>query len=275
MSDETAQNGDSSQFKSLKKLNIEKERLKERKYRELYTALFRKHNGILSAVGKENAADFQEERRLLDMALKGERIALLVGTVAGVTTFASLRIFPRIFIRKYGGEEKMKALLLADEDAKKSIHGVIRQLLGILIEGSFAIWLGTRSYNLISEMSRDTYDMIAEIPLVAGRSIISENLCKEWIDVSHNTIPSAFWENVDAGTVKSPTTWRAIQKLCDSCVKRGIYEKQIRQERLIPDNLPVSLPQRVPDNILLRVTAPLTVNEVKHLTNDTASFNNQ
>lgn len=269
MSDDSTQNGDSSQFKSLKKLNVEKERLKERKYRELYTALFQKHKGILSAIGNENAGDFEEEKRVLDMALKGERSALLVGIAVGVTTFASLRVLPRIFIRKYGGEEKMKALILADDDAKKNIHGVIRQLLGIFVEGSFAVWLGTRSYSLISEMSRDTYDLIAEIPLVAGRSIISENLCKEWIDVSHNTIPSTFWENVDAGSVKSPTTWRAIQKLCDSCVKRANYEKQVRLERLIPDNLPVSLPERVPDDFLSTVTVPLTVEEAKQLTNGT------
>jgi hypothetical protein len=268
MSTENNGNSDVSQIKSLNRLKIEKERLKERVYRELYATLLKKHSGVLATVGKEEAADFEEEKKILNTALRLEQKAIFAGFAVGVATFATLRVFPKYIIRKYGGEKKILALKEADENAKRSIHGVFREWFGVLAEGAFALWAGTRTYDAVSELSDDTYDLIAEVPLVAGRSIIAESLCTEWIDISHKKIPRTFWENVDAGTLKSQPTWRAIQKLCDSCVKREFYEKQIRKELQIPDNEPVSLPRRVPDNVLFAASAPLTSAGTKQLTSD-------
>ena len=260
-------NSDVSQIKSLKRLKIERERLKERNYRELYSELVLKHKGVLSSVAKEEAKDFEQEKIFLSTALKSERSAILAGFAVGLATFATVRFIPRIIIRRFGGEEKIQALKQADEDATKSIHGVIRQMIGILVEGSFAIWAGSRAYSSISDLSHDTYELIAELPLVAGRSVVADNLCKEWIDISHRQIPSTFWENVDAGTLRSPETWRAIQRFCDNCVKRDCYEKSLRKERHLADNEPVSLPTRVP-NVISVDTAPFTKAEAKQLTDD-------
>ena len=271
MSEDSKDTKNEPRFRTLERLKVEKERLNEKTYRALYTELLQKHKGVLAAVAKEDAADFEEERKLISKALKSEKVAIFAGFAVGLTVFVSLRIFPRMFVRKYGGEAKIKALEQADEISKNTVHGVIKEMLGILVEGSFAIWAGTRGYNAVSELSGDTFELIAGIPLVGGRSIVAENLCKEWIEISHERIPTSFWENVQAGNLKSPNTWRAIQKVCDNCVKRDFYEKQIRNERTLRDNDPVSLTRSVPENILSATSIPLTGDEARQMTTDTSS----
>lgn len=119
---------------------------------------------------------------------------------------------------------------------------------GLVVEGSFSIFIGYGAYHRAAEYSQDTYEMISKVPLCSGRSAVSESLCDDWIDITKRLVPPLFWQNVRDGTVRDERAWKAIQSFSDNCVRRRQYEAYLRQRRGISDpNKPISLPRKVPE----------------------------
>ena len=106
--------------------------------------------------------------------------------------------------------------------------------------------------------------MIAEVPLTAGRSAIAEDLCDEWVDITLNKIHPAFWENLDGeGKLPDERTWKAIRYFAANCVRRKLYEDELRRATgaaTPPSSAePVSLPQPVP----VRIRAPGILSKIE------------
>lgn len=116
------------------------------------------------------------------------------------------------------------------------------------MEGSFSVLTGYSAYHRAAEQSEDTYEMIAKVPLCAGRSAVAEALCDEWVDTTRNQIPDRFWQNLRDGTLKDERAWKAIRQFSDNCVRRRQYEAYLRQRRGASDSKePASLPRKVPE----------------------------
>ena len=61
-----------------------------------------------------------------------------------------------------------------------------------IIEGSLAFWAGNRAYHYQSKQSEGAYETMVKIPLISGRSVISDGLCDEWIDITTKQIPKKY-----------------------------------------------------------------------------------
>jgi hypothetical protein len=106
--------------------------------------------------------------------------------------------------------------------------------------------------------------------LCKGRSRIADALCLEWVDVSTNQIPKAFWkilEQEEEG-VRDEKTWRAIQQFSKNCAKRLAEEDRIRKERGLTNNEPVSLPDRVAERSIDKASEPISVKDSARLAMD-------
>ena len=66
---------------------------------------------------------------------------------------------------------------------------------------------------------------MADIPLVEGRSLISDELCDDFVDV-YRSIPKRTWDRYE-GTVD---TLDAIGKFVRNCMRRRIVEEELRRE---------------------------------------------
>lgn len=226
------------QKKSMERLIIERERLNEKKYRTMYTDLLKQNRGLLD-ITVDRKDDYKEETELIKKALATQRNAFIMGITVGLSTFVSLRYLPRFFIRRFGSESRIKALQEADVKAKESW---ITGLPGLLIESSFSFWAGWRGCNLASQYSEDAYQIIGQVPLSAGRSVISDELCDPWMELTNSTIPPAFWKN----DLQDEKTWEAIRKFSQNCAKRKVFERTIRKDKETPADEPVVLPRKVP-----------------------------
>lgn len=260
---------------------VAREANNEDQYRSLFSGLLKKFKDVASVrTGggggrKENAEDYAAETRLIRAAAQAEMAAIAGGVAVGVTVFVSLRYLPNHLVRWIGGEAKAKALREAEEASKKSQAAGLQQGVGLFLESSFGMWAGWKGYNKVSSMQKGTYETIARIPLVQGRSALAEGMCAEWTELTYQRVPPAFWKNLDnerkealaldptAPKLKDPRTWRAIHSFAENCLKRDAYVEQIRQDRGLDENSPISIPgPGVPESIFVSsVASPTSKND--------------
>lgn len=124
-----------------------------------------------------------------------------------------------------------------------------------LFEASFGFWAGWRGYHTVADQMGEggTYDEIAKIPLVQGRSAISDGICKEWQQLTYDEISPEFWHNLTHGEedckLSDYGAWKAIRSFADNCVKRSKFEDKLRHERGLSSDTPVAIPAPgVPEN---------------------------
>jgi hypothetical protein len=138
----------------------------------------------------------------------------------------------------------------------------------LLVEGSFSFWAGYRAYHLVAEQSEDTYQLIAQVPLCAGRSAVAERLCNDWIDITNKQVPLAFWQNVGKGNLRDERAWYAIRQFSENCVRRQLYEAHLRQKSGVSNEIePIVLPRKVPE-YSGAYTKGLTSKEAQELVTD-------
>ena len=132
--------------------------------------------------------------------------------------------------------------------------------LANVIEGLFSAWVGYRCYDYLShntlfsshegqvqnsQVTTDSVDAIAALPLCKGRSKIAEAICPEWIDITTQKIPAAYWRALREGKLRDERTWNAIQTFSKNCERRFSAEKAIRKEFSMSDHQAVILPSRL------------------------------
>ncbi|CAB9525093.1 expressed unknown protein [Seminavis robusta] len=250
-----------SRFLHVERERIKRERQYATKYRRLYSALLSKHEGLLQDAW---GGDQRAESCLLDKIWISERNAMATGLVVGCTVLAVLRVIPPVFLRRIGGEEKVQAVRLADEEAKRIGHYKYQRAFAWLVEGGFSLWVGSRAYDYQSKhYSEDAYQTLAKVPLCSGQSIISNRVCDEWVDITTRQIPKDFWKNVDSnsaiykemGRIREERAWRAIVQFSNNCVKRRAYERALGAKSTVTGNggttEAIDLPTDVPRDIVL------------------------
>lgn len=85
-------------------------------------------------------------------------------------------------------------------------------------------------------------DQVSEVPLVSGRSIISDELCDDFI-LEHGQFPTEFWHRLKNSSEDATTLTQiciAMDNFVTNCKKRRIYEKELQDGRFseglqIPD----------------------------------------
>lgn len=254
--------------------NIKRESKYSHKYRQLYSELLAEKKDVLEAAW--NQAAETDEARLIEEIKQSEFTAVAVGVGCGLATLAAIRLGTPVLIRRIGGEEKIIKMIKADEEAKRLGTYKYQAAFRWTVEGCFSFWLGRRAYHYQSKRSNGAYEKIVKIPLCSGKSVLADGLCDEWVDITTNQVPKAFWKNLQQkDNLTDEQAWTAIVKFSNNCIKRRAYERLQRQEVNWPtggeedseasDAQIVSLPTNVPLDV------ELTESEAAKLVDDTSS----
>ena len=242
----------------------EKELSKESLYKDRVQSILQKHKRLILepknyTYGNNNESgepaafninQYASERAIIDRVIANQRNAVLGGMALSGLAFASLRYGPRTMIAKLNPEKLTK---LNEIEARK---GWIQKSLVFIFEAALSGLVGWRvGYTKISSQNENSYDEIAKIPLCAGRSIVSDKVCPDMINLVHREIPRAFWENLngnDESRSQDPQQWQAIRAFADNCIKRNAFEESYRKQRGLSSQTAVVVPEGgVPSNILL------------------------
>mmetsp|Transcript_2684 Transcript_2684/g.3986 ORF Transcript_2684/g.3986 Transcript_2684/m.3986 type:complete len:279 (-) Transcript_2684:273-1109(-) len=234
--------------KNVEELMDEREHLNESAYFKLFRDLLSKNAGVLKDRISDVSEDYKPEKNILSRAMQLQRTAMILGGCFGIAAFFSLRILPRQFIKRFGSADKIKKLEEADKLSHKHGTAWIQQAVGVLVEGSFSAWLGYTVFKRASQDATGAYELLSSIPLVKGRSVVSDVLCDDMIKLTRSTIPPVFWERLTEGRLKDDQTWQGIRTFSNNCIKRKLYERAIRKELGVSSVEPVSLPNEVPND---------------------------
>mmetsp|Transcript_17391 Transcript_17391/g.49787 ORF Transcript_17391/g.49787 Transcript_17391/m.49787 type:complete len:278 (-) Transcript_17391:1634-2467(-) len=227
----------------------------EDQYRALFSDLLKRFSAARNDnnIHAGDAKHFEAEKKIVTEVATSETTSFAAGAFIGMAAFLSLRFLPRHLIRLKGGVEKLKALNEAD-----AIESPAQKTFQLVIEASFGLWVGWAGYKRVAAAQEGSYEMIAKIPLVEGRSEFSDGMCDEWMHIANKRIPPSFWRNLDSTRsdaaseleltdpikpkLKDPKSFRAIRQFADNCARRKEFEKQLRKEGGLDDTTPVSIP---------------------------------
>lgn len=245
------------------------ELLKETKYRDRVQEILKKHRGTLQAAYNATPEDgssidgndpvpmkekYAAENRIIQRVMTNERSAFLSGLALSGLVFASVRFGPRYLAVRIN-PDKARKLKEADEIAEKANTRWIQKTAAFVFEASFGAWAGWRGYNIVSAQNKNSYEEISKIPLCAGMSSVSENVCPDFVSLVHKEIPRAFWSHLDDGEdtqMKDPQRWQSVRDFADNCIKRKVYEDSYRKQNGLDPGISVDIPKGgVPENILL------------------------
>ena len=222
-----------SQMDQLRALEMEKEALKEGEYRELFSNLIRKHSStLLTELSINKDQEYKEEMKILKNVLSMEQNAILSGMAIGLTAFVSLRFGPKWILKssKVGSQKLQEKLSQQQQQSQKK--ALLQKATAFLIESTFGLWAGWKAYHgffattLSNGNGNHSYEQsLADIPLVSGKSKLSESLCNDWIQITKHQIPSAFWEYQKDNQNNGNSSWKYIQRFADNCMQRQALEK--------------------------------------------------
>lgn len=188
----------------------------------------RTESGLLN----ESPAYKEEAKQLNSLLTTG----VAQGLAGGLFVFASLRASHRLMphlvnqLRGHGSHSKpitAKPVKSSYQFDSTASEGTIRKpplfLRGLRmgLDITLSLFLGSA----ISEYFTDTDQMVqtaANIPLVAGRSAISDVLCKDFVQL-YTSIPKQTWETHKG----SSTEWDALGTFCQNCIRRQTLEKEV------------------------------------------------
>lgn len=181
--------------------------------------------------------------KIVKKILTAERDSIIGGIVIGSLAFLSVRTLPRLAIRLIGGEQsklKMEKLRESELALRNSPKGFLKRSGTFLFEGMLGFWVGWKGYHLgLSKQADEMVEEITKLPLVEGRSIVSDEVCPDITKLIRHDIPPAFWKNLegkDDGNgdgMENTATWLNIQKFRDNCAKRKMYEDNLRANQMI------------------------------------------
>ena len=218
-------------------------------YNKKLVEILRKHRGGL--LNKTPADDqggrdaFAAENALLDRVMRNERSSILSSLALAGLVFGTVRYGPRAAVIRIGGEAKRAALKEADELAKKANTRSIQKTTAFMFESLFAAWAGWRGYSILSQQNANSYEEIAKIPLLPGRSVLSDRLCDDIIKLAHREIPPDFWSNLDLEEdgLKDRKRWQAVRDFGDNCARRRAFEAGFRRDHGLKPDDSVDIPR--------------------------------
>ena len=204
---------------------------------------FKLDHGFLKApYGKERKA--LEDKILYPGAV--------VGAFAGVTTFFALRKGPIYVMNRILSKQKNDAISRVDNMRKGASRldkdnnfkePMAAKVFGSLLDSTLGVLTGLTVW-VLSVDKKGTLQTCADLPLLEGRSEISDKLCDDFIDIYRNETRPQFWRDY------SDDTLSALKVFSENCEKRRLFERRLRRDYGLRIDEDVELPSRVPEDIV-------------------------
>ena len=97
------------------------------------------------------------------------------------------------------------------------------------------------------------FEAVADIPLVPGRSAVSDTLCSDFIE-NYKRIPKDLWA---PETIQRDDVTKNIKRFVENCQRRQEMERLLRQNAGLDENDPVKIPYPgVPADSIVEVEEP-------------------
>ncbi len=174
---------------------------------------------------------------------------MTAGIVIGLGSFVFLRTGPRLIARyllnrsrSSGSSGNMPGGYQFDINKTTANHhqpppqmiqppepekrpGFLLRAVRFSLEVFVSMYLGAWGSGLFPDNAKFVNDL-SDIPLVEGRSIVSEELCTDLIDV-YKAIPKKTWDKYDNKSVPLD----AVSNFVKNCLRRQMVEKEILDEK--------------------------------------------
>jgi hypothetical protein len=165
----------------------------------------------------------------------------LWGLTGGVASMLLMRYAPRYVARRFTrpamGVQEPPTPPVVQKGFMYVAGGAIDFAMGVLWGG--LIWYAATPAKFV-------YGQAAQIPLLPGRSHISDALCTDTIRYYHES-PKQLW--IRYGKNHDVEGWK---KIIDSCRRRQKYEEQMRKQMGFTADQPVEIPETgVPSDLIL------------------------
>lgn len=232
--------------------------------------------------------EFAAEKRILnDM----NSIGLSKGIISGLACFAFLRTSPRLisnYLRRRAGSSgadinagapnpfQQKASsgsgykfdsLQKNESVERP--GLVFRGVRLMLDSFVSLSIGAYASIFFTDTTK-MMEKFSTVPLVEGRSLLSEQLCRDFTKefqqydrtVWNSTHPSLTGGDVSGGGKDIDGFRDLIQGFVVNCKRREIYEKEIRAEQGLGEDDPVIIPTPgVPRDIPLTLDDLLSTKE--------------
>ena len=186
---------------------------------------------------------------------------IYIGSLTAVASFVFLRKTPlhiinRYFIPYYNHPSSIFVKVKYPSEMPSSFtEPKLLQPFTLMIDALLSSIVGLTTWITFTDKQK-IYDAMTEIPLLQGRSTLSDVLCDDFIHLYHREIPKSFWQEYEDDILTT------ISRIVQNCEKRRAFEHKIRQgqdisiwsefsvEKDDSQSEFISLPTKVPKDIL-------------------------
>jgi hypothetical protein len=202
----------------------------------------------------------REDRRELDNLMKP---GMIFGGITTLTVFTASRYIPKYFMVR--SLKSKTSSIFASTDLKGiwlpniKMHrngafsfreGFFLAPFMIALDAFVAIIAGFSVFWTMTPKLQ-LFETVADIPLLSGRSAISDTLCTDFIENYHR-LPKSLWHHE---RLKDDDLSRNIKRFVENCMKRQQYERILRLESQIDESTQVVIPEPgVPRNFKILST---------------------
>ena len=140
---------------------------------------------------------------------------LYCGVSAGLVQFAVLRKAPAYWLRTKGVDP-----------STMSMHTTpVGRTMGLLFDVTLSAMLGASVWMYTADREK-IYAAAGELPLMGGRSGISDSLCRDFMSLN-GTVPGKIWKGEEA---RNRADLRAIQAFVLNCRRREAFVDRLKRE---------------------------------------------
>jgi len=192
-----------------------------------FASLDTDRTSLLQRLNNDNR--YMHERRL-----SGQLTTLVFGWafIATVGSFWSLRTIPG-FISK-----QMAARRGVPYAPPIRMFGAFGYAFGIMFDVSLSLFIGNNTTRKMTELAK-LEECVSRVPLVQGRSVLSEELCGDFIRAYDITKTRGFdWSNENHNS----NTLTNIERFVKNCHARQNYEQDLRRSQGLSSEDPVTIP---------------------------------
>uniref|UniRef100_A0A7S4MT16 Uncharacterized protein n=1 Tax=Odontella aurita TaxID=265563 RepID=A0A7S4MT16_9STRA len=184
----------------------------------------------------ENASQYASERQIV----REHYMPFMWGIGCAFVTFTSFQVSRRYRLnlsnkgRSRFGAAAIKSEQAFGEDQERKMK-LMEQAVSVPIDLVLSLVIGCSGAFFLLDIDR-MRDDFSRIPLVKGRSLLSEELCADYSRESYR------FSSVMNKPKQDDPTIDAIREFVSNCQRRAIYEDQLRKERTLTSSDPVSVP---------------------------------
>ena len=228
--------------------------------------------------------EFAAEKKILN---EMNSIGLSKGIISGLACFAFLRTSPRLisnYLRRRAGskgvdinsgapnpfQQKASSSGYKFDSAQKNQTverpGLIFRGIRLLLDSFVSLSIGAYASMTFTDSTK-MMEKFSNVPLVEGRSLLSEQLCHDFTQ-EFRKYDRQIWNSkhpslTRGGDVSGGGAFRdLIQGFVANCKRRDIYEKELRSEQGLRDEDPVIIPTPgVPRDISVTLDDLFSTNE--------------